>query len=182
MEMDSGHLIIGIGCNVVEAPHIASSIGRPATCLASHNEQIASYLHLLPKKKKEEEEEEMPGISASLIEADGTHSSPPPPQPSLQITLQEGDFAKELAVDVCDLVREWVETGTDTAEQVLRDFEANMDLSEQRLRDPSAANTAGGRVRPLHLNPDGTLQVEVVGEGEGEGKGGQRTLVAEYLW
>lgn len=81
-------------------------------------------------------------------------------------------IAADIAREVCGVVARWL-GAEDSAEQVLRDFEALMLTTEQQMRGEGGA---GQRVLPLRLNADGTLQVRVVSTGE------ERALVADYLW
>jgi hypothetical protein len=48
-----------------------------------------------------------------------------------------------------------------------------MSFTSQKLRGDSEA---GGKITPLRINKDGTLQVHV------DDTGTEKTLVAEYLW
>jgi hypothetical protein len=64
---------------------------------------------------------------------------------------------KELGIEICDNLYDWLASGTDSAALVTQDFARNMDFSPQRLRDEP--DPALGTVVPVGLNPDGTLQV-----------------------
>ena len=169
IEIEDGVLFVGIGCNVVSAP-LVSALGpngaRPATCLAAHNEAIAAYI---------EQENSTPSFNQVVDVAGG-------PQPSTDIgpggsPLREGDFHKELAIEICAAVHNWVQAQSDSSALVLTDFERNLDRSPQKLRDGNNNAVAGGEeVLPISVNSDGTLRVKSTVSGV------ERTLVADYLW
>jgi hypothetical protein len=79
---------------------------------------------------------------------------------SQPITLEKGDFHKQLALDICQSIDSWLEAQNDSPAQVLADFERDMDRSLQRLRDAdNHASAHGEQVQPLGLDKDGTLMV-----------------------
>jgi len=159
--MTDGCLVIGIGCNILSAPHehtIGKDGGRPATCLAAHNEAIASYLSTQTSQSInfDGESAALNTKQESIIELAGTYTG----SDSVfnEAILGDGDFHKELAIDVCNRIKQWLDSGDDSKESVLEDFRRNMDLSIQRLRDENEQNVRT-EVAPLALNSDGTLQV-----------------------
>ncbi len=159
IEIEGGNLIVGIGCNVLSAPEVAAegaNGGRPATCLAQHNEEMGRYLlevqtvtstdGLNAEGSSEEEEEAVEEVVASNT--------------SQVLTLERGDFHKQLALDICQSIDSWLEAQSDSSDTVLSDFEGAMDRSPQRLRDAhNHASAQGEQVLPLGLDKDGTLMV-----------------------
>lgn len=95
--------------------------------------------------------------SSTTVAAASASTTKAPGNNLLPLTLREGDYHMELALEICDNLHHWIASRTDTAEQVLTDFTANMDYSPQRLRDEPDPNL--GTVIPLGLNTDGTLKV-----------------------
>ncbi|KAJ1399744.1 hypothetical protein B484DRAFT_246971 [Ochromonadaceae sp. CCMP2298] len=168
IEMDGDMLLIGIGCNVMVAPDVHSSGSglRPSTCIAAHSAELAEAARNLASK---------PSVSGAVVGSSGETARAAVEEGlgKLQLSLQEGDYHKMLAVELCNSVDRWMQGQDDRAELVLQDFTRNMDFSPQRLRDLDAAT---GTVLPLELMPDGTLKVKYVHNGS------EATLVAEYLW
>jgi biotin-(acetyl-CoA carboxylase) ligase len=81
-----------------------------------------------------------------------------------------------LAADIAKDFKLWISTGSkaDPAENIVAEFTSQMDkINTQKLR---SGTDSGKDVLPLHLNIDGTLQVNMVDTGE------ERTLMAEYLF
>jgi len=184
IEMEGDMLLIGIGCNVLEAPDInaatnnalASPLIRASTCLADHN---PAYAVVAAQRRQQHAEAAaasavstqtvsvaessldgpFPSSSTSLSTT-GTVSKAPvvydEPQP---LIIEEGDYHKELAIEICDNLHDWLLSRSDTAALVLQDFTTNMDYSPQRLRDEP--NEAIGTVVPTGLNEDGTLRVSL---------------------
>ncbi len=156
IEIEDGVLFVGIGCNVLSAPDVAAlglNGARPATCLAHHNLEIqaaAESLHVLT---------EVDANGSTTVTDHGAAGDVDLPSSSGS-QLQEGDFHKALAMDICSAVSSWVEAQSDSAALVLQDFDRNLDRSPQRLRDSQNSAVAGGEeVLPIGLNQDGTLQV-----------------------
>lgn len=195
IEMEGDMLLVGIGCNVLSAPLVnsqtnsaaASPLIRPATCLAEHNPQLAeaaarlkaalaasthNNVHTAPPAATTEATIKTDTTSITSIETVPAVAAPG--NNLLPLTLQEWDHHKELALEICDNLHDWLVSRTDTAELVLADFTANMDYSAQRLRDEP--DPALGTVIPLGLNPDGTLKVKYAHNDE------EGFLAAEYLW
>lgn len=168
--MEGDMLLVGIGCNVLSAPTVnaasnsatASSLVRPATCLAQHSAALAeaaATLRQLNEQKRKQQE-----VAAGTAEGSMMHSveaghanADDPAGVSIFATLTAGDFHKELGVEICDNLYDWLASGSDSAALVVQDFERNMDFSAQRLRD--VADPAKSSVLPVGLNPDGTLKV-----------------------
>ncbi len=154
IEIEDGRLFIGVGCNVRTAPQVSAlgqNGGRPATCLADHNEQIRATIQNLDTG------------GAAVVSGLSGDCDADVDIPSSSNELQDGDFHKELAVDVCQAVSDWVEAQSDSADRVLLDFEECMDRSPQRLRDANNNAVADGEeVLPVRLNDDGTLLVSVL--------------------
>lgn len=172
--MEDDMLLVGIGCNVMHAPIVnsvtnsaaASPLIRPATCLAEHNPQIAQAGTELAAKLQIDVRSVSPETPAETTigtESTGATTMSADRVPNniqLPLTLAEGDYHKELALEICDNLSDWLLSRSDTAALVLSDFTANMDYSPQRLRDEP--NPALGTVVPIGLNPDGTLKVSCV--------------------
>jgi len=181
IEMEGDMLLIGIGCNVLEAPAVnvatnnalAAPQIRAATCLADHN---PAYAVVAAQRRQQQAEavavsthstsgtasssEGSSPISSTLLSTSGTVFNTSvvydEPQP---LVIEQGDFHKELAVEICDNLHDWLLSRSDTTALVLQDFTANMDYSPQRLRDEP--NEAIGTVVPTGLNEDGTLKVSI---------------------
>jgi hypothetical protein len=165
MELQGDFLLVGVGVNVVSSPPVSPTgphKGRPATHLAAHNPLfLRPPSDPLPPSPFCEGGEEAERVWVS----DDKLTFTPPHSPSLQDQgqegnyIKEGDFHKLLAVDICSLVKQWVESGDDTAELVVADFQRNMDFSIQTLRD---FDEKSNKVLPLMVNLDGTLKVSSV--------------------
>jgi hypothetical protein len=199
IEMEGDMILIGIGCNVLTAPAVnsatnsihAAPVIRPATCLAEHNPHLAEAAAKLAIQNAERQQGQREAADATVLLQGETVADAGRP---MLLTLEEHDFHKELGVEICDNLYSWAVSRTDTAELVRRDFEDNMDLSPQRLRDEP--DEALGTVLPVGLNADGTLkvnrfldfcsindsddisllQVKYAHNGE------EGVLMAEYLW
>ena len=167
IEVADDRVLVGIGCNVQAAPQVETSgqqYGRLATCLADHAADLEPAACASPDD----------GTCAATATAAAAASAP---APGVDVNTH-----KEIAAEIFGALASWVRPSPsadgstrDTADEVLRDFERDMDRRLQRLRGDDAA---GDSVRPLRLNRDGTLVVSVVGGGE---DGTERTLVADYL-
>jgi hypothetical protein len=168
--MEGDMLLIGIGCNVLSAPTVnaatnsaaASPLIRPATSLAEHNAHYAQTAATLRQELEQHPVEQNCDGTVSVTDNNvegvlygetGTTGE----GVSIHSTLREGDFHKELGIEICDKLHGWLTAGSDTAATVVQDFERNMDFSPQRLRDVADAEQA--TVVPVGLNPDGTLKV-----------------------
>jgi hypothetical protein len=138
----------------------AAPIIRPATCLAEHNPQLAEAAAKLAQENAEQGQlhRQAAADTESTVLPQGETVGAEVGRPML-LTLEEHDFHKELGVEISDNLHAWATARTDTAELVRRDFENNMDLSPQRLRDEP--NEALGTVLPVGLNADGTLKVSM---------------------
>jgi hypothetical protein len=66
---------------------------------------------------------------------------------------------KDIAYEIFSIFQRWLES-SDTAEDVIADFQSQMQMTTQRLR-PSSTQLLTEKVVPLRVNPDGTLQVIV---------------------
>ena len=149
IEMEGDMLLVGIGCNVLSAPTVNANTNnanaaptiRPATCLADHNRVYAQLVESM-----QQQTQECAASSSGAI--DGQR---------IELTMRAGDVHKELGLDICDHLYDWLASQADTAALVVQDFERNMDLSPQRLRD--IADPALSTVIPTALNIDGTLKV-----------------------
>jgi biotin-[acetyl-CoA-carboxylase] ligase BirA-like protein len=143
MEMEGDRLIIGIGCNVASSPNVtdvkAPTI-RQATSLAEHNEHIFSYIQSEIERKEEQaasaenvvvdaggntvlptdtttilDHTTAVSFSSQSTETDAKDAHASTLHPST-ITLQAGDFNKDLAIDVCESVWKWITSADDTVE------------------------------------------------------------------
>jgi len=84
-------------------------------------------------------------------------------------------MALDIAQEIVDSTRAWIDAQQDTAEYVVNEFESNMNTGAvQMLR---SGEDEGKEVIPLRINPDGTLLVQLK-----ENKFMERTLIADYLW
>lgn len=162
-------LVIGIGCNIGAAPSVSATGkegGRPATCLAEHNIEIAETLATLRSISV--------GLEADIDSEVGESVLIDQPvvygeknilvsENSLSLgKLKVGDYHKEIAIEISNKIADWIESGNDSKELVLADFGSNMDYSPQRLRttDPTGEiSFEKSEVIPLGLNHDGTLKV-----------------------
>jgi hypothetical protein len=169
--MEGDMLLIGIGCNVLSAPTVntaansaaASPLIRPATCLAEHNAHYAQTAATLRQELEQQHPVEQNCDGTASVTDNNVEGVPygetgtTGEGVSIHSTLREGDFHKELGIEICENLYDWLTAGSDTAATVVRDFERNMDFSPQRLRDVADAEKA--TVVPVGLNSDGTLKV-----------------------
>lgn len=158
IEMEDDHFLIGIGCNIMEAPMVApdgEECGRPSTALIQHSSVLQQYKTSLEAQPAEYTEES----TEVVVE-----------------TLQQRSpmVHRRVAEEIAAKFEEWIESRSDTPERVIDDFSRNMDFSEQLLRDKY--NKPEGRVIPLHVNDDGTLHARHVTNNE------EVDLVTEYLF
>lgn len=173
IEVDGDRVVVGIGCNVQQAPVVESSgqqYGRLATCLAEHQRSSGG---------------DSSGDNSGIISGGGSSSSSCGEGKDQKIDtcsaehgLLDPNTHKEIAAEIFGALSAWLRPSPgdeDSAEAVIKDFERDMDLSQQRLRGESGP---GETIVPLRLNKDGTLRVRIVG---GLSNGGERTLVADYL-
>jgi hypothetical protein len=150
IEMEGDFLLVGIGCNVMTAPEVASTGidgGRTATCLREHNVEIETIWREYQQTGKEGMEE----IKETLMveKAEDFRLDP---------VIGKEDIHKKLTVDIVKKFKEWIENQQDDDSTVIEDFSRRMDYSMQRRRDLEEGKNV---VIPLGLNPDGTLQVRV---------------------
>jgi BirA family biotin operon repressor/biotin-[acetyl-CoA-carboxylase] ligase len=153
IEIENNIALVGIGCNVCEAPIINTNGvegGRPSTCLKNHNMNIVNNVDSNIVTNKENK-------LVSLL----------PSNPSLL----------ELAVDIVESINTWLES-SDTTSSVIRDFENKMCTSTQRIREDRLVDQSllGKEIMPLRLNDDGSLVIRVIEDNK------VTTLVADYLW
>lgn len=80
-----------------------------------------------------------------------------------------------IATDIISAIARWISSSDDKAENVIRDFQASMSMTPQRLRT-FENNALADAVVPIKLNDDGTLQVSVRSTNQ------IKTLVTDYLW
>ena len=131
IEIEGDNMLIGIGCNIMTAPGVESvgaDNGRQATCLSRH----------------------IAGCDGSVVSESGESAFVADTCPNL------GNLHKEIAAEIYGALSSYTLWPTDTAEQVIVDFERYMSFASQRLRGESAA---GQSIIPLRVNKDGTLQV-----------------------
>jgi hypothetical protein len=141
IEIEGDFILIGIGCNVMTAPAVESvgpENGRQSTCLIRHIAECygagASESHSISDGIVDDH--------AIMLSSDTC--------PSL------GELHKEIAAEIYGALSSYALQHSDTAEQVIVDFERYMNFSPQRLRGEI---NAGHTVTPLRVNKDGTLQV-----------------------
>lgn len=155
IEMEDDHFLVGIGCNIVEAPPVTpdgNECGRPSTALIEHSTSIQNYIESLKCQNQDTSVDD--SVSAQSKEE----------FPKLHRRLSKEIVAK---------FEDWIFSQSDSPARVLGDFSRNMDFSEQILRDQFGKPES--RVIPLYLNEDGTLHVRYHDNTEGD-------LVAEYLY
>ena len=152
IEIENNIVLVGIGCNVCEAPMINTNGiegGRPSTCLKNHNMNIINT------------------VDNILTSNDN----------KLESLLQSHPSLLELAVDIVESINTWLQN-SDTTFSVIKDFENKMSKSTQRIRQDRLVDQSllGKEIKPLRLNDDGSLQVYIVEDNK------ENTLVADYLW
>eukprot|EP01038_Epipyxis_sp_PR26KG_P004046 gene4046-5788_t len=179
IEVENGNILIGIGCNVASAPSIDPKSGRSSTCIADHNEQIKSIISEAASISKD--------VNNVSVDVDGEQNIH---LISNVQQIQHGDFHKELALEICQSFQKWLADGSDSKENIINDFQENMDYSIQKLRSPindvtEEANAKEDvdeeedeklKIIPLRINSDGTLQVKYIYNNQ------EATLIAEYLY
>lgn len=147
IEMEEDYFLIGIGCNVMTVPEVCPDGpdgGRLPTALIDHSSTI------LDMSQQQE-----------LCDINQQFRIPPP--------------HRQVAVDIATKFSTWIaDAEGDSPQQVIDDFLANMDFSEQVLRDKR--NLPTSRVQPLGLNLDGTLRARYVHDDS------EVDLVADYLY
>lgn len=182
IEIEDGTLFVGIGCNVLSAPVVPPeglNGGRPATCLARHSEHMQKYVDeqtasaAVANGGTVASEVNAAGavvdVDSEFVRTEGLLNA--------EQLLREGDFHKDLAIELCAAINNWIEAQNDSAESVIADFSEHMDYSVQRVRDSNnVATAASEEVTPLSLNLDGTLLVR------SGATGATRSLMADYLW
>jgi len=145
IEMEDDFFLIGIGCNVVTKPEVSPD-GPDGGRTPTALIEHSSII------------EEM---QQSFTSCDTNQ----------QCAVQPN---RRVAMDIASRFSAWMTSGNDSPQQVIDDFSANMDFSEQVLRDKQ--NLPTGRVQPLRLNADGTLKVKQLVDGA------ELDLVADYLY
>ena len=181
IEIEDGTLFVGIGCNVLSAPEVPAegqNGGRPATCLAKHSEHMQQHVRAALAAAASSSTGEAatsldgsvtPDVDSEYVKTDGLLNA--------EQLLKEGDFHKDLAIELCAAINNWIEAQNDSPESVIEDFKEHMDYSVQRLRDSgNGVGATSEEVTPLSLNPDGTLLVRSASTGT------TRSLMADYLW
>ncbi len=129
-------MLIGIGCNVMTAPEVASlgaEAGRTSTALYLHNSEMEA-------KRSHNDSQ--------------TRDNPLDPLPR----LNDSDYHELLAIRIVQSFHHWLEQKNDDAQSVITEFAELMDISEQQLRD--IQDPLKNKVQPIRLNQDGTLQVQ----------------------
>lgn len=143
-------MLVGIGCNVMTSPvmdpHGALHV-RPSTSIAAHNTEWPTIV------SSSSTVDIVVSHDSSIDDNVESHSS----SSALLSVLRDGDYHKQLAMDICDRFSQWLESQSDSPDLVLSDFERNMDFGPQRLRDEKDDRL--NVVLPSKLNSDGTLQV-----------------------
>jgi len=155
IEIEDNSVLVGIGCNVLEAPKVDSNGaegGRASTSISKHNQNIMNINN---------NDNNISTNSDSKVESLST-SDPP---------------LLGLAVDIVEAIDEWLQN-EDTASSVLKDFEDKMTPVAQRVRTDRLVDESllGKEILPLRLNSDGSLVVRVLDDNR------ETTLVADYLW
>ena len=151
IEMDGDHMLVGIGCNVMTSPVVDPRGAlhlRPSTSIAAHNTEWPTIV----SSSSSSTVDITVNHDSSIDDNVESHSSG-----ALLSVLRDGDYHKELAMDICDRFSQWLESQLDSPDLVRRDFESNMDFGPQRLRDEK--DDRFNVVLPQKLNSDGTLQV-----------------------
>lgn len=155
IEIEDNSVLVGIGCNVLEAPKVdsnGSDGGRASTSISKHNQNIMNINN---------NDNNISTNSDNKVESIST-SDPP---------------LLGLAVDIVEAIDEWLQN-EDTASSVLKDFENMMTPVAQRVRTDRLVDESllGKEILPLRLNSDGSLVVRVLDDNR------ETTLVADYLW
>lgn len=183
IEIEDGTLFVGIGCNVLSAPVVpveGPNGGRPATSIANHSEQMQQYVNERTAAAATAKGEVTTAVDGtSTIDGEDKDSNPVQSVGlrNAEQLLKEGDFHKDLAIELCAAINNWIEAQNDSPESVIADFGEHMDFSVQKVRDANNAASAGAEeVIPLSLNADGTLLVR------SGTTGATRSLMADYLW
>ena len=157
IEIEDNSVLVGIGCNVLEAPKVDSNGtdgGRASTSIFKHNQNIMN-------NNNNNNDNNISTNSDNKVESIST-SDPP---------------LLGLAVDIVEAIDEWLQN-EDTASSVLKDFENKMTPVAQRVRTDRLVDESllGKEILPLRLNSDGSLVVRVLDDNR------ETTLVADYLW
>eukprot|EP00607_Mallomonas_marina_P008325 CAMPEP_0182418322 /NCGR_PEP_ID=MMETSP1167-20130531/2787_1 /TAXON_ID=2988 /ORGANISM="Mallomonas Sp, Strain CCMP3275" /LENGTH=337 /DNA_ID=CAMNT_0024592481 /DNA_START=202 /DNA_END=1215 /DNA_ORIENTATION=+ len=200
IEIENDSVLVGIGCNVVSAPSIQDTMlhnGRSATYVLQHKiiqereserenestERVHSNKIIIVENGQVTDNRQTDNIKKLLNENTNSKKDlSTDSQTCDTITYLNNDTSStaqelyiKLAERIGDSIGEWIR-GDDSAESVVSDFERGMIWEAMRLRDVSEDHTDGNTIKPLGVNPDGTLQVEYV-------RTGKRTaLVADYLF
>jgi biotin-[acetyl-CoA-carboxylase] ligase BirA-like protein len=154
IEIDDDNVVVGIGCNVCEAPTVDSNgaeAGRVSTCLSKHNKDILNNVD----------------YDSIVTNTDN----------KVETLLETHPPLLGLAVDIVEAIDIWLQN-KDTPSSVLKDFEEKMTTATQRIRTDRLVDQSllGKEVLPLRLNNDGSLVVRVIDDNR------DTTLVADYLW
>jgi biotin-(acetyl-CoA carboxylase) ligase len=151
IEMEGDFLLVGIGCNVMTAPEVATTGidgGRPPTCIREHNPEIDTVW-----REYQEGLENGQGDNKMKEEFEVQK----PENFSLNPKIGKADFHKKLTIEIVNRFYEWMKKEKeDNNSYVIEEFTRRMDFSPQRRRDLEEGKNV---VIPLGLNSDGTLQV-----------------------
>lgn len=155
IEIDDDSVVVGIGCNVCEAPTVdlnGAEAGRASTCLSKHNSNIVNN-----------------GSNENSIVTNSDNK--------VETLLESHPPLLGLAVDIVEAIDTWLQN-KDTSSSVLKDFEDMMSTTTQRVRADRLVDESllGKEILPLRLSNDGSLVVRVIDDNR------ETTLVADYLW
>lgn len=156
IEMEGSHFVVGIGCNINSSPEIkctGAEGARPATHVMRHR-LPAGQSPTAAQDEDAEQQVQAAAESCRLAVAEGILAA-------FAGWLVPSDARMESAADIVA-----------TANALL-----SRDIQLVRLDRAAEGYSAAGReVRPLRVNPDGTLQVVDAATGV------QEALITDYLW
>jgi biotin-(acetyl-CoA carboxylase) ligase len=127
IEIEGDFMLVGIGCNVMTAPDVQST--------GEDNGRPSTCL--------------ANHMQNCAIEDSGNKDTC-----SSNVPLDE--IHKEIAAEIYGALSSYTKQSSDSAADVITDFEKYMNFNPQKLR---SASTAGDEVTPVRVNTDGTLQV-----------------------
>lgn len=146
IEMEDDYFLIGIGCNVLTVPEVSPDGPDGGRPPTALVDHSSTILDMRQQQES----------------CDANQQCNLPPH-------------HEIALNIANKFSTWIaDSQGDSSQQVIDDFSANMDFSEQILRDKR--NLPTGRVQPLRLNSDGTLKARYVHDDS------EVDLVADYLY
>jgi hypothetical protein len=170
IEMENDHLLIGVGCNVLNAPVVPSTgsdVGRASTALVFHNDNLKLHYENVNAEQDESEltEIDINGEVKRMI-AVRQHAD--------SESISSSSLHHIIASEIVAKFEDWIDSGSDSASAVVNDFSRHMSFSQQLIRD--RLSKPDGKIIPLYLNDDGTLHGRYVHDNS------EVDLVTEYLY